>query len=100
MILFKATASCTLVFFSSAAASPRSTNTFPELAITSLLVFAISRLVVLLRQPQPSADQFDIGLGRFNAVRRFLLECMQYVNSVVKPHRVDRPICVAPEVFN
>src|SRR5438477_10162882 len=100
MIWFSATASCTFVFFSSAAGSPRSANTFPELATTPLLLFAISRLVILFRESEPTANQFDIRLGRLDAAWRFLLERMQYVNCSLKPHRVDSPVSIAAEVFD
>ena len=41
-----------------------------------------------------------ISLRRFPAPGRFLLEGVQYINSAVKPHRVDRTVGVASVVLD
>src|SRR5271156_1275330 len=92
-----ATAKRTLVCFSSASRRPRSANTFPELGITVSLFFrfAMSRLVILACHLQSPRNQFHIGLSRLYAFRRFLLERMQHVRSVIELHGIYRPVSVA-----
>src|ERR1035437_10853694 len=95
-----ATARRTRVCFSPASRRPRSANTFPELRATVSLFspFTISGLVIVCSGPEPSGDQFHVRASRFFALRRFLLKCVQHIDSTLKLHRIDLPVSVAPVV--
>src|ERR1700687_1019967 len=100
MMSLRATARRTLACLSPASHRPRSAKTFPELRVTGLwfLPFTISGLVIVGRGPQPSGDQFHVGLRRSSSFRRFFLERMQHIDSKLKLHRVDRPMSIASVV--
>src|SRR6266496_1969676 len=95
-----ATASRTLVRFSSAAGRPRSANTFPELATRLLLFFAIPPLVILLSQLQPIPNEFRVGLCRFDTLWGLFLEGVQHIDRTLKSHCINRPVCVASKILN
>src|ERR1700693_5153683 len=97
-----ATASRTLVCFSSALAMPRSAKTFPELGTTSDLffVFRISHLIVRPGFVEPSANQFDIFPRRLYPAGRLLLERMKHVDSTPKFNRVNSAIGVRAIVLD
>src|SRR5271165_1895053 len=96
-----ATASRTLVCFSSASRRPRSANTFPELGTTASLFFpfAISRLVILARRLEPSGNQFHVRLGCLYSFRRFLLESVKNIQSLIELYAIYRTIGVPSVVL-
>src|SRR5882762_242469 len=102
MIRLIATAKRTRVCFSPASGRPRSANTLPELLTTTslFLSLAISHLVILACYLESPRNQFHIRLGRLYAFRRFLLERMQYVSSVLELYAVYSPVGVPSIVLN
>src|ERR1700693_3029845 len=97
-----ATASRTRVCFSPASRRPRSANTLPELCTTTSLCrpFAISRLVIFACYPKPSRNHLHIRLSRLYAARRFLLEGMQHICSLLKLYRIHRAVGVASAILH
>src|ERR1700732_2243066 len=97
-----ATARRTRVCFSPASRRPRCSNTLPELCMTTSLFrpFAISRFVILACCLESLRNQLHICLGRLYALRRFLLERMQHVRSVLELYGVHRPVGVPSIVLH
>lgn len=56
--------------------------------------------MILSGQIKPLADQMDIASGRSYARRRFLLEYVKHVDSVLEPDSVDGPVGIPTVVFD
>jgi len=72
-------------------------ETLPFPSLTGILAsfFCMSVLplpVILFGDRQPLANQVHLFPGRRDALRRFLLERVQNINRVPKPHRIDGAI--------
>src|SRR6185437_15562731 len=88
-----ASASRTFVCSSSAFASPKSANTFPELISNSgSFLLAMTLLIKLAGNLQPLPYVLHILLRRLDALLRFLLKRVKRVNHICEANRIDRTI--------
>jgi hypothetical protein len=55
---------------------------------------------VFFRALEARLDQIDLMLRCRNALLRFLLKGMQYIDDASKPDRIDCTICIAVEVVD
>src|SRR5665811_1049510 len=51
---------------------------------------AMTGLIILLREPKPPRDHFDIRPRGPDAFGRLFLERVQHVDNLAVPHRIDR----------
>ncbi len=49
---------------------------------------------------QPRFDQFNVLLGRRDALLRFLLEGMKHVDDACKPYGINGPVRIAVEILD
>lgn len=56
--------------------------------------------MILLSAPQPSLDEIDIALRRFDTPLRLLLEAVQDIDRIAESYRVHGAVGVPVEVFD